>query len=63
MMFENGNLDPVCFSDPHESGLLPGQIDNLDKYLASNERCKMCGQRFNSDPTIDELDDDEDVLV
>ena len=59
MMFENGELDAACLDDPHDSGLLPGQIENLDSYLASRERCYACGQRYNSDPTYDDLDDEE----
>jgi hypothetical protein len=60
MMYENNNLDPACLDNPHESGLTPEQLDRLDRYRSEHERCYACGQRYNSDTSLDF--EDEDVL-
>ena len=60
MMFEHGRLDPKCLEDPHETGLLPAQMDVLEQYKSQKERCYACGQRYNSDMSVDE---DEDALT
>lgn len=53
MMFENGNLDPRCLTDPHESGLTPEQLSDLDRYRSEKARCYACGQRLNTDTSLD----------
>ena len=63
MMYENKNLDPVCLRDIHESGLTPEQLSELDRYRSQKERCATCGQRYNSDPTLDFDDEDAESLV
>jgi hypothetical protein len=60
MMFENGNLDPACLTNVHESGLTDEQLSNLDRYKAQIARCPHCGQKYNSDMTLD-FDDDEPI--
>jgi hypothetical protein len=60
MMYENGNLDPVCLRDIHESGLTPEQLSDLDRYRSQKSRCYACGQTLNSDTSLDF--DDDDVL-
>jgi hypothetical protein len=58
MMYENKNLDPVCLRDIHESGLTPEQLSDIDRYRSQKERCYACGQKLNTDTTLD-FDDDE----
>ena len=58
MMFENKNLDPVCLQDIHESGLTPEQLSEVDRYRSEKARCAACGQRLNTDTTLDFDDDD-----
>ena len=58
MMFDHGKLDPVCLADPHESGLLPSQLSELERYKAQKARCPTCHQRLNSDTSLDFDDDD-----
>ena len=53
MMFENDNLDPVCLGDPSESGLTPEQQQKVPHYEARHSRCYTCGQKLNSDLTLD----------
>ena len=59
MMFENGHLSNECLEDTHDSGLLPQQLDDIAHYRAQASRCPTCHQKFNSDPTYDDLDDEE----
>ena len=59
MMFEHNNLDAACLRDPNESGLTPKQLANVDRYEALNARCSACGQKFNSDMSLDFDDDDQ----
>ena len=63
MMFENGHLDPICLRDPHESGLMPHQQVHIDAYRAQHSRCTQCGQKLNTDMTLDFDDDDALGLV
>ncbi len=58
MMYENKNLDPRCLVDIHESGLTPEQLSELDRYRSQKQRCPSCGQRYNTDTTLDFDDDD-----
>ena len=58
MMYENKNLDPVCLKDIHESGLTPEQLSDLDRYRSQKSRCYACGQKYNSDTSLDFEDDD-----
>lgn len=60
MMYENKNLDPICLKDIHESGLTPEQLSDLDRYRSEKSRCYACGQKLNTDTTLDF--DDEMVL-
>jgi hypothetical protein len=61
MMYENGNLDPSCLRDIHESGLTPEQLSDLDRYRSQKARCHACGQRLNIDDTLDFDDLEEDL--
>lgn len=63
MMFENDNLDPVCLGDIHETGLTPAQMTELERYKARHARCHACGQRLNTDMTMDFDDDDALDLI
>ena len=63
MMFENGHLDPACLRDPHESGLMPHQQVHIDAYRAQHSRCTQCGQKLNTDMTLDFDDDDAESLI
>ena len=58
MAFECGVLDPSCLKDIHESGLTPEQLSEVDRYRSEHQRCYACGQRYNSDLTLD-FDDAE----
>lgn len=58
MMYENKNLDPICLQDIHESGLTPEQLSDLDRYRSQKQRCPSCGQRYNTDQSLDFDDDD-----
>ncbi len=62
MMFENDDLDPVCLQDPNESGLTFEQLTRVDRYKATHSRCQTCGQKLNSDMSLD-FDDDDDVGI
>jgi hypothetical protein len=63
MMFENQNLDPSCLADIHESGLAERQMDEVVRYKAQHMRCRECGQRLNTDMTLDFDDEDSETLV
>jgi hypothetical protein len=63
MMYENFNLDPACLTDPHESGLTPEQLSTLDLYRSQHDRCYACGQKYNSDMSLDFDDDDATALT
>ena len=63
MMYENKNLDPVCLRDIHESGLTPEQLSELDRYRSEKSRCYACGQKLNTDTTLDFDDDDVGALT
>jgi hypothetical protein len=63
MMYENKNLDPRCLTDIHESGLTPEQLGELDRYRSEKQRCPTCGQRYNSDTTLDFDDADVEALT
>ncbi len=63
MAFELDYLDPSCLEDPNESGLTPDQISRVDRYKAQHSRCYACGQRLNSDNSLDFDDDDVQILV
>lgn len=56
MMFEADQLDPICLSDLNESGLLPHQQSDSERYKSQHERCYACGQRYNSDMSVDDDD-------
>ena len=58
-LLDNDVLDPVCIQDVNEPGLLPDQLTEVERYKARNSRCYACGQKYNSDMTLDF--DDEDV--
>jgi hypothetical protein len=57
LMFENGNLDPVCI-DLDETGLLPEQLERLDDYRADHSRCPTCHQRLNTN-----IVDEDEILA
>jgi hypothetical protein len=63
MMFENKNLDPICLRDIHESGLTPEQLSDVDRYRSQKARCPTCGQKYNTDTTLDFDDEDAESLV
>jgi hypothetical protein len=63
MAFELDYLDPTCLEDPNECGLTVDQLSRLDRYKAQHSRCYACGQRLNSDDSLDFDDDDVQVLV
>ena len=60
MMYDHDALDWECLTDPHESGLLPNQVSEIDRYKARHARCETCGQMLNSDVSLDF--DDEDAM-
>lgn len=62
MMFENKNLDPICLQDIHESGLTPEQLSEIDRYRSQKQRCPSCGQKYNTDTSLD-FDDDDAVSL
>lgn len=59
IMYEHGVLDMVCI-DEADSGLLPAQLSNAERYRAQHAFCKECGQRLNSDPSL--AFDDQDFV-
>ena len=63
MMYENKNLDPICLQDIHESGLTPEQLSDVDRYRSEKSRCYACGQKLNTDTTLDFDDEDAESLV
>lgn len=63
MMFENDDLDPLCLQDVHESGLTDDQLTRVERYKAQHSRCYACGQKYNSDTSLDFDDDDVQVLI
>jgi glycosyl transferase family 4 len=63
MLYELGYLDPRCLTDIHASGLTPEQLSDIDRYRSQHERCQACGQKFNTDQSLDFDDEDVGELV